>query len=228
MADRSDDIKPASPEEIDKEYEASPTLATYLRLRRQHPDYTIKTYHTSGYEFLFSYHAELVELGIDPNVVEAAILGDRNGQSELALTLMQALRDRQVLAAEGETHLIRRKRAISDGLVNYLIALCLEAYYNREPEGISPDLIFLIKHQLGPIDCEYEVDRRRSEQRSKAVEVAFELHARGITPSYRNIAKEMGVQASTVKRWFPDRRLLELKGLPRFLAFIKDSKRPLS
>jgi hypothetical protein len=60
----------------------------------------------------------------------------------------------------------------------------------------------LIKHQLGSISSTYEFDLDKREKRQQARWIAAQIAAKGKSPTYRQIGRAMGVQASTVMRWF--------------------------
>jgi hypothetical protein len=56
--------------------------------------------------------------------------------------------------------------------------------------------------------------------------VALQIAANGETPSYRKIAHAMGVEATTVMRWFPDQSFIsEAK---TFVGVIKELRPPVS
>ncbi len=189
--------------EVTKKYWASPTIENYVRLRRQNIHVPIEIGTTGGIEFVFAMADELLLYGIEPSVVEAAMEADKAAQAELSLVLLELIIDRQKRKKSGETHIVSRNKVISDTLVNYLIAACLEAV-DWNPLEISPDLVVLIKQQLGPICSRYELEEKKRKNRSDAMMVAFQIAANGEIPSYRNIAHAMGVEATTVKRWFPE------------------------
>lgn len=66
----------------------------------------------------------------------------------------------------------------------------------------------MIKYQLGPISSDYELQLKKQEQRKEAVWIAAEIAADGGTPSYRKVGSIMGVEASTVMRWFSDENMI--------------------
>ncbi len=189
---------------ITKQYKADPTIENYVRLRRQFPDAEIEIATTGGIEFLFSQEKELLSYGINPRIVAGVLDADLNAQADLSLKLLELLIERKEKEKSGATHVVSRKQAISDTFVNYLIAESLDALsWNDEPE-ISRELIVLIKHQLGSISSQYDVEEAKRAKKFKAQLIAAQIAAKGETPTYRKIGRIMGVQASTVMRWFPD------------------------
>jgi hypothetical protein len=201
-------------DDLTREYGNSPTIENYLRLRRQHPDGEIEIATTGGIEFLFSQAEELRLNGIDPNLVDKVLDADLPAQAEMSLLLIERVIERDEIKRSGETHIVSRKRAISDTLVNYLIGTALDSMSWNDELEISPELIVLIKHQLGNLTSQYEIELERQERRSQAFTVALQILARGQTPTYRKVGRALGVQASTVMRWFPDRDFIaEMKTL---------------
>jgi hypothetical protein len=165
-------------------------------------------------EFLFSQAEELRSYGLDPNIIEGLIVGDSESQAEASLRLLELLINRSMMEKSGATHVVSRKKGISDRLVNYLIVSALDGMSWMNQMRISRELIVLIRHQLGSPNSEYEIDEERKEKRSQATYAAIRIWAKGRTPTYREIGRALGVQASTVMRWFPDRKFMkELKSV---------------
>ncbi|MEY4967280.1 MAG: hypothetical protein RL274_2863, partial [Pseudomonadota bacterium] len=74
---------------------------------------------------------------------------------------------------------------------------------------VGSDLIALIKHQLGITESEYEIKLRAHERRNTARFIAAQMVSNGEEPSFRSIARQMGVEPSTVMRWFPGKELIK-------------------
>ena len=185
----------------------NPNIDEYIRLRKKYPRVGIEYFTSDGIEFLFSDEKLLIENNIDPMVHGGAFEGDGRAHSSLSLNLLTQLRERDARIARGETQLVSTKKAISDAFVNYLIANMLDSL-SLQDEAINPDLIVLIKYQLGVLNSEYELKYKKGDERKQAIWIAVTLAAEGKVPSYRKIAAEMGVQPSTVMRWFPDSSMI--------------------
>lgn len=125
-------------------------------------------------------------------------------QAEVSLRLLEMILERDKLQKSGSTHVVSRGKSISDSLVNYLIALALDALSWNDELEITRELIVLIKHQLGTLNSQYEAELETRTKKTNATWVAAQLLAAGKTPTYRTIARAFGVQASTVMRWFPE------------------------
>jgi len=188
---------------ISKEYKAAPTIENYVRLRRQQPNEEIEIATSGGIEFLFSFEEELRSQGFDPLLICGLLDADATEHSEVSLRLLEMLIERKRLEQSGTTHIVSRQKAISDTLVNYLIGCALDSLSWNDELMISRDLIVLIKHQLGALTSQYEVELEKRTKRSNAKWIAAQILAAGRRPTYRNIGHALGVQASTVMRWFP-------------------------
>ncbi len=191
-------------------YQKDPTIETYVGMRRKHPRLHPNVATTGGIEWLYACEEELQQLGFDPQLVASTLDADLEAQSECSLRVLEKIVERRRKTAAGGTHLASRGEAISDKFIAYFIGVMLDALdWNGQME-ISSDLIVLIKEQLGVGSSSYEVSVRKAEQRREATFIAAQIVSAGETPSYRRIGKLMGVEASTVKRWFPDGEMMRL------------------
>lgn len=189
---------------ISKEYKASHTVENYVRLRRKRPNEEIEISTTGGIEFVFKFENDLREHGFDPRLICGLLDADPEVQAELSLRLLEMLLERDQLQKSGATHVVSRGKSISDSLVNYLIACALDALSWNEHLAITRELIVLIKRQLGTLNSQYEAELETRTKKTNATWFAAQLLAAGKKPTYRNIARAFGVQASSVMRWFPD------------------------
>jgi hypothetical protein len=155
--------------------------------------------------------------GLGPCLYLAAIHGVARDQSELASTLIERLDERDRLVKAGDTQAVGFGRAISNKHVNYLVAECLD----RLAENGSPpplELIALIKRQLGATEPP-TLDQADESRNVRDVEVAaMDILAAGGTPTFRKVASKLGVEPSTVTRWFSESQRLELPEYWRRLA----------
>jgi hypothetical protein len=189
---------------ISKEYKANPKIENYVRLRRRFPDKEIEVATTGGIDHLFAEEGKLRALNIEPRLVARCLDANVDAHSELSLKLMELLIQRDQLKRGGATHIARRNLGISDVEVNYLIAGMLDSLSWNDELEISRDLIVLIKHQLRAFTSKFEEEEETRGKRHSATIVACQLIAAGKKPTFRNIAKAIGVNATTVMRWFPD------------------------
>ena len=108
---------------IDK---ADPSIENYVRLRRGDPEAEIEIGIVGGFELMFYMREELAQYGIDPELLGGILDADQDAISEMALRLMEKLIEAQAIAADGETHLIRRGLAIPEKLIDWIICCSLD------------------------------------------------------------------------------------------------------
>ncbi len=205
MSSNSEHEKEGGFSPLSKAFKKNPTTENYVKLRRKHPDEEIEVGITSGYEWLFSNTETLESFGISPYLFDGVLSADENSISELCLLLMERLIERSDCEKEGQSHVASRGIAISDHLVNFLINMMLDSLDWNWNLRIPRDLIVLIRHQIGSERSEWDKKEEIKEKRWEATLAALELGARGISPSYRTIGKELGVNATTVMRWFANK-----------------------
>jgi hypothetical protein len=207
--------------ELSKQYKAQPTIEHYVQLRQQHPDGEIEIATAGGIEFLFSQESELLSHGIKPRLFTGVLDANPVDHAEFSLVLLELIIKRNEEEKKG-THIVSRKKAISDTLVNYLIAEALDSLSWNDSMEISRELIVLIKHQLGCNTSHYEAEENKKKKITDAKFVAIQIMAQGKRPTYRQIGRVLGVQPSTVMRWFPDGTFMS--EVADMAMLIKDSK----
>ena len=156
-----------------------------------------------GIDQLFYMEPELRRFGIDPRLLAQIMDADESAISKMALFLLEALVERDCRRRNGETHLVRRGKAIPDKLVNWLINCALDGLSWNDRLEIPRDLIVLIRERLGGSNPEYEQASHAHQMRWHAITIGAHLMAQGRTPTFRHIGRVLGVAPSTVKRWFP-------------------------
>lgn len=209
---------------LSKEFKEEPSIEHYVRLRRKYPSRKIEIAISGGLEWLFQNQHQLTALNISPDLVAGALDADEQSISELSLVLLERIIEREAAQKEGGTHLVSRGKAVSDTLVNYLLNMMLDSLDWNDVMTVHRDLIVLIRHQTGGGVCEWDRDEKLRELRQEARAVAIKMACEGREPSYRSIAKELGVNATTVMRWFDDAAFIE--GLKQLSQAVRDSQRP--
>jgi hypothetical protein len=188
--------------EITKKYKADPSIENYVRLRRGNPEAEIEVSTVGGFESMFYMREELARYGIDPELLGGILDADQDAISEMALRLMEKIIEARAIAADGETHLIRRGLAIPEKLIDWIICCSLDALSWNDDLMIPRDLIVLVRDRLGGSNLHYEKEGEIRENKQNAGLIAGQLMARGINPTFKIIGKALGVAPSTVKRWF--------------------------
>jgi hypothetical protein len=190
-------------------YKDNPSMELYLKLRRDNPDNEIEISFLGGMAALYCLEPELRKFGFDPRLVASVMDADPAAISELCLQIMEKLTSARSVARSGQTHLVRRKLAVPDKLVSWLIACMLESLSWNDQLHIPRDLIVLICERLGASNSDYKKALQTYEMRWDAMIIGGQLMARGVTPTFRLLGRILGVAPSTVKRWFPEGNFID-------------------
>lgn len=183
-------------------YKDDPRLETYVKLRREHPDVELDVAVIGGFESLFYMREEFARYGLDPELLVGILDAVPEAVSELALSVMEALVEARRREAAGETHLASRGETIPLKLVDWIICCTLDALSWNDDLRLSRDMIVLIRERLGGSNPLYEQVGHVRLMKSKASQIAGQLKAQGIAPTYTLVGGHLGVAASTVMRWF--------------------------
>ncbi len=185
-------------------YRENPSLATYVRLRRCYPNHRIdfyEVYSIYGLEWV-SGREEFVRFDIPVETAYAAMTGECVAISELCLRVMELLVERDNFKKNGKTHAVSRGEVVSDVFVNGLISYLLAGLAFSGHFHVNLDLMMLISHQLSDGAARLKRKRTKVLDWLEIMDVASDLKRKGIDPSYRAIAKVMGVAPTTVMRSF--------------------------
>jgi hypothetical protein len=184
-------------------YDRETTVAEYLKLRRATSVTATDSNRFFSFDVMLLLDEELRKHSINPRLVAGVLDGNDLKLDELCLQIMESLEARRVLEKQGRTQLQARNEAIPDSLIDFLIVFALEAC---EQEGLVPpaSLVILTRERLGGSNPARYERYTVSQKKHTAVSLAIAHLKMGLDISIRRVAKEMGVQPSTVKRWFPD------------------------
>lgn len=187
-------------------YEQRPTPSEYIKLRRAAGFTVIDSHRFFSLDVMLPLDGELKKYKIDPHVVAKVLDGNDLMVDELCMQIMESIEARKVLENDGRKHVQSRKEAIPDSLVDFLIVFALEAC---EQHGLvaPPSLVILVRERLGGANPARYEGYLVSQRRHGAILLAIEDIKNGGKVSIRKVAKIMGVQPSTVKRWFPSSSL---------------------
>jgi hypothetical protein len=134
--------------------------------------------------------------------------GDDREMDELCLQLLERLIERKRLVAEGMTQLQSRCKGVSDALIDHLIVVMLEAMQQNGMDP-RPSFVLLVRERLGGANTDIFKSHKKRESQDQAIFLGFQLRRRGAQPTIRRVADILGVQPSTVSRWFPEGDFLE-------------------
>jgi hypothetical protein len=184
-------------------FEEDPSIENYVALRRFAPGCDTEIYRLAGVDPLLALGEDWREAQLDRWLVCNALVGDDREMDELCLQLMERLIERKRLEAKGETHLQSRGKGISDALVNHLIVAMMEVL-GAEGLEARPSLVLLVREQFGGANTEIYKSHTKRLGRDRAIFLGMQMRRGGEQPTIREIARKMGVQPSTVSRWFPN------------------------
>jgi hypothetical protein len=190
-------------------YQKTPSLENYLRLRRDIPEVEIDVAMFGGLDVLFSIEPDLKKHGIDPDLVADAFEAYEPAIDLLTLQLMECLVARNNLPKSGPRHIDKRKEAIDDPLIDFLIVTMLEAMeWNKEYTSleIPSSLIVLIRDRLCGPNPGLRKGHLSKQTKLNAAFLAAQYFkpAGGETISVRKLADIAGVGRSTAERWLKD------------------------
>jgi len=190
---------------ISKTFKENPTVENYVYLRRKFPDKNIQIAISSGIEWLFANEDLLKSFNIPSSLVTGALDADFNSISELSLILLERIIERKEIINSGQTHAVSRRLVISDPLINFLINLMLDSLDWNDNLEIPRDLIILLRERIGGEISKWDKIQKTNELRTKAIIAVLKISASGEKPTYRKIGEELGVNSSTVMRWFSEK-----------------------
>lgn len=194
--------KQPSSKKVTEDYKANPTAENYVRLRRKYPLAKIEIGIFGGLDPAMAMEKELTEHGIEMREMIGLLDADQGTISEISLRLIEELDQQRKLKDSGETQLISRKKAMPIMLIDWLIAVSLDAMSWNDSLEMNRDLMLLIRMRLIGEKPLYERKIQSHEQRSKAIRIAAQLHARREAVSVRKVAKFLDMAPSTISRFF--------------------------
>jgi hypothetical protein len=146
--------------------------------------------------------------GIDPMLLLGAMLADEPDIDALCLQVLELLVTRGKLPKEGPGFIEKRRKAISDATINYLIVEILEAIDRRgDWIHIPASLVVLIREQLCRSNPDLHQQYLSRERFRNAASIAGRHFRRtGEQISVRDLAAAAGVSRGTAARWLADKR----------------------
>jgi hypothetical protein len=190
-------------------FHKKPSLENYVQFRRSVPGMELEIAASAGIEALPKLEKDLTKHGIDESLFYGILDSFEPDIDELSLRLMELLVARDKLPKGGPGHIEKRQDAISDTLVNYLIADMLEAMELHKRAVLIPaSLVVLIRDRLCGPDPDLRREIRASEKNKELkMNIFLASHAalsRGEEISIRKLAKTFGVNKNIVARLFAD------------------------
>jgi hypothetical protein len=188
-------------------YRREPTIERYIQIRRKFPEVEIQISRFGGIDALFELQEDFEKQGIEPELVAGALDSDEPSLDALSLHLLECLVARSKLPRDGAGYIDKRRSAISDAMVNYLISIMLEALdWHEETFRVPASLIVLIWHQLCAGTLEVHQTFLSKERREAAAFRAAQWFESGEKISVRKLASVTGIPRSTAARWLADEK----------------------
>lgn len=155
-----------------------------------------------GFEWIPAVESVLSKYGITQEDYIGILDIDEHKIKIVCLKILEHMARSTELANEGKTHLVRRFNVMPPETIDWLICCMIDAFdWHGEPEW-PIDLIMLIRFRLIPSMSKIEQHGRMMRNRRRAEWIGGSLTAQGKAATFRSVALQMGVQPSTVKRWF--------------------------
>jgi len=192
------------------EYQNKPTIENYLRVRRQFPEIEIQIAEFGGMDPLYILEKQFREQGIDPGLLERCLDADEPSIDSLILHLMERIVERERITKGEPGHIEKRRAAISDGMINYLIVTMLESFDWTDQEfRIPASLVVLIRHQLTGTKPDLHTAYLAKERlQNIAIFVAQELQPNE-KRSINKLAAMVRIPRSTAARYLKDKEFIE-------------------
>jgi len=186
-------------------YRKDPSIQNYLTIRHEFPEVEIQVGQFSGLETLFKLEKVFEGQGIDSNLVAAALDADEPGVDALCLRLLELLAARESIPKSGPGHIEKRRRAIGDATVNYLITMILEACdWHGDSFRIPGSLVVLIKYQLCKSLPDLEMEVRSREKKENTALAVAQLMKPDEKLSINKLKDMAGLTRTTAARWLAD------------------------
>jgi hypothetical protein len=189
-------------------YCREPTIESYIQIRRKFPEVEIQISQFGGIDALVALQEDFEKQGVHPELVAAALDSNEPSLDALSLHLLECLVARSKLPRDGVGYIEKRRSAISDAMVNYLISLMLEGldWHDEEMFRVPASLIVLIRHQLCGGTPELYQTFLSKERRMAAAFRAAQRFEPGEKISVRKLASVTGIPRSTAARWLADEK----------------------
>jgi hypothetical protein len=194
-------------------YEKEPTIANYLQIRRDFPETEIEVgYFGGGIDAPFELEEKFAGQGIDPMLLLGAMLADEPDIDALCLQVLELLVTRGKLPKEGPGFIEKRRKAISDATINYLVVEILEAIDRRgDWIHIPGSLVVLIREQLCGSNPDLHQQYLAGVRFRNAASIAERHFQRtGEQIPVRKLAAAAGVSRGTASRWLANKHFQRL------------------
>lgn len=156
-----------------------------------------------GLEFVFAYETHFENIGVTGRDLAKCMDGDTDAIRLVCRAMLESMDSAQRHRERGESHLVSRGIVINTTAVKAFILAALDARERYQESEVVPELYFLLAQVLFPGEPDADKARRSQELKHWASFLAWAYHYKhGSFPSYRKLAKLIGVAPSTISRLF--------------------------
>lgn len=215
-------------------FRESPSIEQYSLIRKHFPEVDIKVALSGGVSAALAIETQCEEYGIPASLLGGALDGSEPDIDELCLILIELLVARDKIKGPGAMQ--RRRAAISDAMVNYLIAFMLEGIHWADAEiRVPPSLVLLIRHRLGSLKGDLHAQYESGQMKLNAAWFAGQLLGPQERLSINRLLElsqqipDGSVSRSTAARWLKDEEFQSrLKWSRDFKARLSSTKTSLT
>jgi len=186
-----------------------PTLDEYLASYGKEETLERQSFYGELFEVVLQLKPQFKNFDISMYEFMGALDGDTECVEVVCHQLLSALKMRRDMEAAGNAHVQSNNLAISDSLLNYLILIIFEAMIGRGAPCLPASLFVLIREQLGGVNNKHQKSFITNNRKKQALWIGLSLFREGEILSLHKVAKTMGVEASTVQRWYPGGKLMD-------------------
>lgn len=200
-----------------------PEIDNFLKFSSKYEGIPFRSLWTfGGIDFVFSYEEDFKKIGISGDVLAGCMDADSEAIRIVCRAILKSLAEAKTLFKEGNTQLASRGLTLNPAATKAFILASLDAKERYQVDEIVPELYFLLSQVLFPGKPEVEDLEQSKSLKSGATYIAWAYeHKHKVYPSYRTLAKLLGVAPSTISRMF-DSRVEFKQAVDRQNIFDKD------
>lgn len=205
-----------------------PSIPSFLRFSEKHKETPFRAiWDFGGLEFVISYSADFEKIGVTGQALATCMDGDPDAIRSVCRKTLSSMNSADELRQRGETHLASRGVVINPTAVKAFILAVLDARERYQYHEVIPELYFLLAQVLLPGETEAKKAERNSDMKAWALMLSWAYHHKhGKYPSYRKLAKLIGVAPTTISRMFESIEQFELRASQFGFKSIDPSEHP--
>lgn len=181
-----------------------PTIPSFLKFAERYEGTPFRAlYEFGGVEFALDYASDFENIGVEGSTLAACMDGDVDAIRVVCRKALQSMDNAREREKGGESQLASRGMTINPTAVKAFILATLDARERYQFHEVVPELYFLLGQIFFPGEPEAAKVNRQADKAAWAAMLGWAYyHKNGEYPSYRKLAKLMGVAPSTISRLF--------------------------